>query len=106
MALNFRTAGAINIVHPDVLRIAPAAGPMMKSSAGSPPMGHVTGTCRMGRPDDPDAVVDSQCRVIGLDGLRVVDASIMPCVPSANTNLPAIMIAERAADLIGRQRLS
>jgi 5-(hydroxymethyl)furfural/furfural oxidase len=64
------------------------------------PMGHVTGTCRMGRPDDPGAVVDPQCRVIGIDGLRVVDASVMPCVPSANTNLPAIMIAEKVADLI------
>jgi 5-(hydroxymethyl)furfural/furfural oxidase len=64
------------------------------------PMGHVAGTCRMGRPDDPGAVVDPRCRVIGLDGLRVVDASIMPWVPSANTNLPAIMVGERAADLI------
>jgi 5-(hydroxymethyl)furfural/furfural oxidase len=64
------------------------------------PMGHVTGTCRMGRPDDPGAVVDPHCRVIGIGGLRVVDASIMPCVPSANTNLPAIMVAEKAADII------
>jgi choline dehydrogenase-like flavoprotein len=67
------------------------------------PMGHVTGTCRMGRSDDPDAVVDPQCRLIGISGLRVVDASIMPCVPSANTNLPTIMLAERAADLIATQ---
>jgi 5-(hydroxymethyl)furfural/furfural oxidase len=67
------------------------------------PMGHVAGTCRMGRPDDPGAVVDPHCRVIGVDGLRVVDASIMPCVPSANTNLPVIMVAEKAADLIAGQ---
>ncbi|SPC18373.1 GMC family oxidoreductase [Cupriavidus taiwanensis] len=64
------------------------------------PMGHVTSTCRMGRPDDPDAVVDALCRVIGLEGLYVVDASIMPSVPSANTNLPTVMVAERAADFI------
>jgi 5-(hydroxymethyl)furfural/furfural oxidase len=64
------------------------------------PMGHVCGTCRMGRPADADAVVDAHCRVIGIDGLRVVDASVMPCVSSANTNLPTIMVAEKAADLI------
>jgi 5-(hydroxymethyl)furfural/furfural oxidase len=67
------------------------------------PMGHVAGTCRMGRPGDPGAVVDPQCRLIGLDGLRVVDASIMPRVPRANTNLPAIMLAEKAADFIRTQ---
>lgn len=64
------------------------------------PMGHVASTCRMGQANDPDAVVDPHCRVIGLERLRVVDASIMPSVPSANTNLPTIMVAEKAADLI------
>ena len=64
------------------------------------PMGHVTSTCSMGRSDNPMAVVDKNCRVYGVDNLRVVDASIMPCVPSANTNLPTIMVAERAAELI------
>lgn len=64
------------------------------------PMGHVSGTCTIGRRDDPMAVVDSACRVHGVDNLRVVDASIMPRVPSANTNLTTIMLAERAADLI------
>jgi GMC oxidoreductase len=54
---------------------------------------------RMGRPDDPGAVVDPHGRLIGLPGLRVVDASIMPCVPGANTNRPAIVLAEKTADL-------
>ena len=69
------------------------------------PCGHVAGTCRMGATGDPAAVVDSTCRVIGAGGLRVVDCSIMPTLPRANTNLPAMMIGERAAALInGEQR--
>jgi 5-(hydroxymethyl)furfural/furfural oxidase len=64
------------------------------------PMGHVTSTCSIGREEDPMAVVDSACRVYGVGSLRVVDASIMPSVPSANTNLTTIMVAERAAELI------
>ena len=59
---------------------------------------HASCSCRMGRDDDPMAVVDNQGRVRGLAGLRVVDASIFPVVPCANTNFPVLMTAEKIAD--------
>jgi 5-(hydroxymethyl)furfural/furfural oxidase len=61
---------------------------------------HASCSCRMGREDDPMAVVDSQGRVKGVQGLRVVDASIFPVVPCANTNFPVLMTAEKIADTI------
>lgn len=64
---------------------------------------HAVGTCRMGAEDDTMAVTDSHGRVYGVPGLRICDASLMPSVPCANTNVPTIMVAERIADLIKQE---
>ncbi|KAL1124727.1 hypothetical protein AAG570_001350, partial [Ranatra chinensis] len=61
---------------------------------------HPTGTCRMGAVTDPRTVVDPKLRVLGINGLRVIDASVMPDVPSGNTNAPTIMVAEKGSDII------
>ena len=61
---------------------------------------HPCGTCRMGADDDPLAVLDARCRVRGLDGLRIVDASAFPRITNGNINAPTLMLAERAADMI------
>ena len=69
---------------------------LIRANAGH--RSHPVGTCRMGT--GPDAVVDAQLRVYGIEALRIADASVMPDLPSGNTNLPCIMIGEKAADLI------
>ena len=61
---------------------------------------HPCGTARMGAPDDPQAVVDPECRVIGIDNLRVADSSIFPRITNGNINAPSIMVGEKAADMI------
>lgn len=65
---------------------------------------HPVGTCRMGVADDRGAVVDARLRVIGMERLRVIDASIMPTITSGNTNSPTVMIAERGAELVRADR--
>lgn len=64
---------------------------------------HASSSCRMGLPDRSETVVDQKCRVLGVEGLRVVDASIMPQVPRANTHLPTVTLAEHAVSVIGDQ---
>ena len=61
---------------------------------------HPCGTCKMARVDDPMAVVDPECRVIGVEGLRVADSSIFPRITNGNLNGPSIMVGEKAADHI------
>ena len=72
----------------------------MEDASQAPTQFHSSGTCKMGPASDPMAVVDQYCRVHDLEGLRVVDTSVMSDVIRANTNCTTIMIAERVADWI------
>jgi choline dehydrogenase len=68
---------------------------------------HPSCSCRMGRADDQMAVVDPECRVIGVEGLRLADSSIFPCILNGNLNAPSIMVGEKAADhILGRDMLA
>ncbi len=67
---------------------------------------HPVGTCRMGRPGEAGSVVDARLRVLGLAGLRVADASVMPTITSGNTNSPVLMIAERAAEWVAAEAVT
>ncbi len=61
---------------------------------------HVTSSCRMGRPGDPGTVVDAEFRVLGVEGLRIADASVLPWVPRANTHLSAVLVGEKLAEIL------
>ena len=78
----------------DAARLAKAAGDIGTT------IFHPVGTAKMGRASDPLAVVDERLRVIGLERLRVIDASVMPTITSGNTNSPTIMIAEKGAAMV------
>ncbi|MEJ0005443.1 MAG: GMC family oxidoreductase N-terminal domain-containing protein [Steroidobacteraceae bacterium] len=102
-----RILGAPNFAHYHGTEVAPGAAVQTDAQiaefirASSYTVHHQVGTCRMG--EHPEAVVDSQLRLRGMEGLRIVDASVMPLIIGGNTNAVVVMIAEKAADLI-RQR--
>jgi 5-(hydroxymethyl)furfural/furfural oxidase len=86
----------------DESAIYPMADDEILDACGA--MFHPSSTCAIGAADNPMAVVDPKCRVYGIEGLRVADASVMPSIVSANTNIPTVMIAERVADFIRSPR--
>ena len=112
------SACAISAVHPEVRRSRPASSTARRACRSRTTLSpqtlddwmfaecsdaqHASGTCRMGAADDPRSVVDPECRVIGVTGLRVIDASIMPTVVRANTHFTTVMIAEKMADVLKR----
>ena len=104
LARKIATAPALALYRPEELRPGIAAQSDKELAAAAGDIGstifHPVGTAKMGREDDPAAVVDARLRVRGLAGLRIADASVMPRIPSGNTNSPTLMIAEKAATMI------
>jgi choline dehydrogenase len=104
-----RILGAPNFARYRATEVAPGAAVQSDAEIGafirasSYTVHHQVGTCRMG--EGPDAVVDAQLRLRGVEALRVVDASVMPLIVGGNTNAVAVMIAEKAADLIRKRPL-
>jgi choline dehydrogenase len=104
LARRLAGAPALRAYAPDELLPGPGIESEAELAAAAGEIGttifHPTGTAKMGRADDPLAVVDGQLRVFGIEGLRVADASVMPRITSGNTNSPTMMIAEKAAEMI------
>ena len=96
--LRRRLLGRSRIEPADLLRDESALREFVVNTAT--PVHHVCSTCRMGAANDPMAVVDPECRVIGASQLRVADASIMPNIVTANTHLPVVMIGEKVASMM------
>ena len=90
---------SFSVVRPTSTGPAAAGDAFAMGNAGDTQ--HATSSCHMGDPSDAGAVVDSDCRVLGLEGLRVIDASVMPSVVRANTHLTTVMIAEVMAQRLG-----
>ena len=91
------------VIRPDAATVADEEAVRAFLRANVSHLVHPIGTCKMGPAEDPTAVVDQQGRVHGLEGLRVVDASIMPNIPRGNTNVPTIMIGERVSAMMTAQ---
>jgi choline dehydrogenase len=95
---------ALRAFHPEEILPGPALTSDAELIAAAGDLGttifHPVGTCAMGHADDPQAVVDAELRVRGIEGLRIADASVMPTITSGNTNAPTMMIAEQAAALM------
>ena len=91
---NYRSRGTLKRLHWHLTIPKKAAGAIGTT------IFHPVGTAKMGRDTDPLAVVDERLRVIGLERLRVIDASVMPTITSGNTNSPTIMIAEKGAAMV------